>query len=96
LVSATGSTPRAFSKPSATRLYGAWAIDLERAAVQKMQLTAETEFIALCTTSKVVVVVQNQDLCGRSGGAVKTACGESADTATNNDEIVALAGILAL
>ncbi len=69
-------------------------LDGLRPAVAQEQAPANAEFVALGMTSKVVVIIENQNSCILAGPLPEKVRGsESADTSPNDDQVVVLSRI---
>src|SRR5262249_23687748 len=69
-------------------------LDARRAAVRDPQLAARTKLVALGVAAEVVVVVEDEDAgAGTGAGTVEVRCGQTADAAADDDEIVRFAGV---
>src|SRR5215831_4644072 len=76
------------------RAVGARAVDGERAAIDELDLTAQSELVAFGVAAEIVMVVEDQDAsAGPRLCPVEIGGGEPADPAADHDQIVALSGI---
>src|SRR5262249_43365822 len=72
-----------------------WTVDQHGAAVQELQLPAQMKFIAFGVAAKIVVILENEDSCVLASSFPVEMCGsQSADSSTDDDEIVFFAEFL--
>ena len=67
--------------------------DRNRAAICEQHVAVDVKLIALGMSTKVIVVVENQDARRRILFAVKISCGQAAHAAARDDQIIGLSGI---
>jgi hypothetical protein len=64
------------------------------AAVAQQQAAVHLKFVALGVSTEIVVIVENENFRLSTGPLAKAVrSGKATDTATNNDQVVAFAGI---
>ena len=70
------------------------AVDRERAAVADQRTPADPELVAPRVAAEVVVIVEDEDARGWTGGLAKVpGGGQPADAGADDDQVVALAGV---